>query len=322
MKYTKPPLTLEQQADLLRQRGMAGNRALMIERLGVVNYYRLSGYWHPFRAPDPADPSKRLDAFKPGTTFDDIWNRYVFDRRLRLITMDAIERIEIAVRTQLASRHACTHDLFAYASSDPQFLPYLKQEDYGGFVGPILGEVARSKETFVKHFFATYGDSHRYLPIWMATEVMTFGTMLTLFRAIDANVKRQVTTSFGIHDTVFDSWLLTLNTVRNICAHHGRLWNRELGVKPQIPAPAKHPEWHRPVPVGNDRIFGVLTLMKYCLDRLAPQSRWALRLIQLLGDFPNIPRPSMGFPANWQACPIWSLPNIAPHQISGDGDGI
>ncbi|HUO09960.1 MAG TPA: Abi family protein [Phycisphaerae bacterium] len=302
-------------------RGMIGDKALMVERLGAVNYYRLSGYWFPFREVDPADPSKRLDTFKAGTCFSDVWNRYTFDRRLRLIAMDAVERIEIAVRSSLALRHSCTHSPFAYASDDPQALPFLKQKDYGGFIGPILQEQARSKETFIMHFTTVYGDAHRYLPIWMVTEIMTFGTMLTLFRSSSSKIQREVAKPFGVHDTVFDSWLLSLNTIRNICAHHGRLWNRELGVKPLIPSRAKQPQWHVPVTVNNDRIFGVLTILKYCLDRIAPQSQWSARLFQLLSEYPNVPRASMGFPANWCNCPIWSLSNNTG-VVHGSGDGI
>jgi len=103
--------------------------------------------------------------------------------------------------------------------------------------------------------------------------------------------------------------LLAINTVRNVCAHHGRLWNRELGTKPKIPA--KDPAWNTPVTVGNDRVFGGLTLCKWSLDRIAPQSRWADRLRDLLEEFPAIPLVSMGFPTNWQQCPIWAPPAAA-----------
>lgn len=111
MRYAKPPRTLEEQADLLLSRGMKGDRAAMIARLAVVNYYRLSGYWHPFRNPG-------ADTFRPNTTFDSVWQRYAFDRRLRLLVMDAIERIEVAVRTRLA--YCLAHqsgDPFAYATN-------------------------------------------------------------------------------------------------------------------------------------------------------------------------------------------------------------
>ena len=98
VKYTKEPLTFEQQADRLIRRGMQGDRELIVARLASVNYYRLSGYCYPFRNLD--------DTFRPGTTFAAVWQRYVFDRRLRLLVMDAIERIEVAVRFQLAYHHA------------------------------------------------------------------------------------------------------------------------------------------------------------------------------------------------------------------------
>ncbi len=92
---------MQKQADLMISRGIVGDRELIETRLSSVNYYRLSGYLYPFRNPD--------DTFKAGTTFEMVWQRYAFDRRLRLLVMDAIERIEIAVRSQLACHHALNH---------------------------------------------------------------------------------------------------------------------------------------------------------------------------------------------------------------------
>ena len=89
MIYAKPALTFEAQADLL-----AANRDELIARLKAVNYYRLSGYLYPFR-------DLPNDTFRPGADLDTVWRRYNFDRRLRLILLDAIERIEVAVRTRL-----------------------------------------------------------------------------------------------------------------------------------------------------------------------------------------------------------------------------
>lgn len=296
MKYDKSPLSFDQQVEQLIRRGMVGDRGLMKSRLAAVNYYRLSGYWHPFLNPD--------NNFKTGTSFETIWNRYVFDRRLRLLVMDAIERIEIAVRSQLACHHANNHDAFAYSDS-PKSLPKMTSTEHGDFVTRVQEEVSRSKEQFVKHFQQKYGDQHSFLPVWMVTEVMSFGTTLTFFRGASHNVKQSVASTFGMPSVVFDSWLLTLNTVRNICAHHGRLWNRENGIKPFIPRLPEYPDWHTPVKVENNRIFAILTICRYCLNRIAPQSRWPQRLQDLLVEFPTIPLPIMGFPANWMRSPIW-----------------
>ncbi len=310
MKYAKPPLTFEQQADLLIQRGMAGDRALMVSRLGSVNYYRLSGYWFPFRRDD--------ETFKPGTSFETVWDRYVFDRRLRLLVMDALERVEVAVRSQLAYHHAHGYGAFAYATN-PNSMPKLDAHRYNDFLQRIDEETIRSKEPLVDHFHRKYGASHRRLPVWMATEVMTFGSVLSFFRGASHRIKQSVASVFGMPETVFNTWLMTLNAVRNICAHHGRLWNRELGVKPMIPRRDVYPTWHSPVRVPNNRVFVVLTICRHCLARIAKQSRWPDRLRALLDDFPRIPRANMGFPPNWEECPIWSP--LAPPTDKMGGSG-
>jgi abortive infection bacteriophage resistance protein len=273
MKYTKPPLSVPKQADLLISRGMVGDRDLMIARLSSVSYYRLTGYWFPFRMAE--------DQFRAGTSFDEVWRRYVFDRRLRLLVMDAIERIEIAVRTQLSLHHSHEHGPFGYAT-DPASLPELKGTRHSEFLQRVHEEIDRSKEYFVKHFRTKYGDHHDDIPIWMAAEVLSLGTVLTFYRGTSGHMQQQVAASFGMPGVVFDSWLLTLNTVRNICAHHSRLWNRELGTKPKIPRQKNYPDWYIPAAMDNGRMFAVLTICRYCLQRIAPQSHWPERLRSLL----------------------------------------
>lgn len=296
MNYSKPPLTLDEQGDLLIARGMTGDRDLMIERLGTVNYYRLSGYWHPFR-------NHPGESFWSGTSFDAVWDRYEFDRGLRLVVMDAVERIEVAVRTQLAYQHAHRwHDPFAYAQN-PAALPGLSTNQRGRLLETIREETENSRETFVKHFRTKYGECHDFMPVWMASEIMTFGSILTFYRGAATETRRAVAALLDVHDTVVESWLLALNTIRNICAHHARLWNRELGIKPKIPERKR--EWHEPVEVANERVFGILTICRYCLARIAPRDRWADRLRVLLAEHPKVPRIAMGFPAEWVNSAIW-----------------
>jgi len=167
----------------------------------------------------------------------------------------------------------------------------------------LRDEYDNSHEQFIKHFKALYGDAHTLPPYWIITELMAFGTLLTMFRGVPQSVKREIAGRFGVNAKVLESWLKTLNIIRNICAHHGRLWNRELGFKPMIPK--KDPKWHEPAEVTNDRVFGVLTILKCMLDDVAPQSAWTDRLLRLLDEYSDLPRNRMGFPANWQDCPIW-----------------
>ena len=295
MQYTKPALTFPEQADQLLDRGLTGDRDTIISRLEAVSYYRLSGYWYPFRNPD--------NSIRPGTTIDKIWRRYVFDRRLRILTMDAIERVEVAIRTDVVYHFSHIYGPFGY--TDRFNLPYLLPKQHGEFLRRIRKETGRSKEVFVGHFLEKYGDHHDFLPLWMAAEIMTFGGLLTLFRGLDNPIKKDIAGKYDLPDRVFFSWLRALNAIRNTCAHHGRLWNRELGYKPTIPKQRKHPEWHEPVKVENNRVFCLLTILKYMLNRIAPQSNWPDRLGELLVEYPEIPLVPMGFPTSWRECSIW-----------------
>lgn len=294
MKYVKPALTFDEQTDLLLGRGMVAERPDLLSRLRSVSYYRLSGYWYPFRLED--------DTFREGTTLAAVWSRYTFDRRFRLLVMDAIERVEICLRTELV--YCLAHEQGAFGYSDSANLPGLSAEKYAKFIEQACDDYGRGREMFVKHFRTTYGADHPYPPYWVITELMTFGTLLTLFRGSPSAIKKRIAARFGVADKVFESWLGALNVVRNICAHHGRLWNRELGYKPMIPR--KDARWHEPVEVPDDRAFGILTILRYLLDDIAPQSGWTGRLEELHVEYPAVPRRSMGYPDDWRDCPIWA----------------
>lgn len=297
MKYKKPPLTFEQQAERLLDRGMiVSDRKQLIERLSDVSYYRLSGYWYPFKQKD--------DSFKPGTTFEMIWQRYIFDRQLRLLVMDAVERIEVAIlRTQMVEYFTLKYSPFGYIDKR-NFNPKFSADDHNRLLAGIRDTVLHSKEIFVTHFFSKYG-SETDLPLWMAVEVMSFGNLFTFFRNLDQADKQILAQRSGVVPKVLDSWLHMFNYVRNLCAHHGRLWNRELSISPLIPDRRHQLQWHQPVRIDNRRVFAVLTIARYLLKQIAPQSRWHHRLADLLNRYPTIPLVSMGFPHNWLDCPIW-----------------
>ena len=142
------------------------------------------------------------------------------------------------------------------------------------------------------------------MPLWMAAEVMTFGNMLTFFRMLKMRDKKAIARDFGINADTFETWLKSLNFVRNVCAHHGRLWNRHLAIAPGIPN--KDPRWHeKRYPIVPHRIYSVLCILKQLIDVIAPQSRWPERLKGLLAEFPGIHRLSMALPTGFEHSLIW-----------------
>ena len=140
--------------------------------------------------------------------------------------MDALERVEVAVRTQLVCHFSTIHGAFGYL--DRNKLPGLNHAKYTQWMTESAGEIKRSKEAFVTHFKNKYGDKHTMPPIWMLAELMSFGRMLTFFNGVDATIRSNIAKEYRVPDAVLRSWLLALNVVRNICAHQGRLWNQEL----------------------------------------------------------------------------------------------
>lgn len=295
MKYTKPALSYADQAQQLIDRGLVCDRDELIERLKSVNYYRLSGYLYPFREPD--------DTYRPGTTLEKVWRRYTFDRRLRVLVLDGIERVEICIRTELAYELAHAQGPFGYLQAAN--LPGLKPAEYNTFTVRLTDEYNRSKERFIEHFKNKYGTDHNLPPIWMAVELMSLGSLFSLYRGSPPGIRKSVAARFGVKEHVLVSWLRTLNTVRNICAHHSRLWNKEVGVTPAFPN--KDPRWTTPVPVSGRRMFAVLSILAYMLEIAAPQSEWRGRLLDLFDMYPDVPRGSMGFPADWEQSTIWSV---------------
>ncbi|WP_169709598.1 Abi family protein [Deferrisoma camini] len=305
MRYEKPFLTYEAQAQRLLERGMQADPEQLVQTLQQVNYYRLSAYWYSFREADPDDPTGkiRLNRFREGTRFQDVWSRYTFDRQLRVLVMDAIERAEIAIRTRAVHLFCEAHGPFGYLDLS-NFHRQWKTSDHTSWLLGMQKRVEHAREEFVRHYRTRYTEE-RHLPFWMLSSLMTFGDLFTFCRNLQKPMLRKLAEEFGLVDDILKSWLQVLNFVRNVCAHHGRLWNREMPIKPKIPRGRKHPEWHNPVKVPDNRIFGVLTVLRYLMNQVAPQSRWSCRLVRLLKNYPELSREAMGFPENWAQCPIW-----------------
>jgi abortive infection bacteriophage resistance protein len=301
MEYTKPALTYEAQADQLLQRGLQADREELIRRLQAVSYYRLSGYLHTFRELDAQE--ERTDRFYANTNLKEIWSRYCFDRRLRVLTLDAIERIEVSIRTKLTYHFSRIHGPFGYC--DEAKLPNLKIGEYLEWRTSLQKETARSKEDFKKHFVKKYGDNHRNLPLWMLTEIMTMGSLLTFSRGVERDILQRVAGEYGLVDEVALSWLRSLNAARNICAHHCRFWNRTLGYVPKLPNPKKYPEWHGASKIRTDRPGIIFFMCRHLLCLISSTSQWRNRVEKLFEENSNIPLAQMGLPADWKLHPLW-----------------
>ena len=289
MHYTKPALTFDEQMDLLRQRGLAipdGERAT--RWLQKVSYYRLSAYCLPFKDGEP---------FRAGTDFNDVAGLYIFDRKLRLLVLDAIERIEVAIRTAIT--YEIAHAYGAFGHSDPgNFAPGF---EHGRFMDELGVEERRAKDTFANHFRKKY-TSESHLPVWMATELLSFGTVSKLYGALAPALKQKIATEYGVDEQFLRSWLHALTYLRNVCAHHKRLWNRQFAIRPRFPS--RNLAWPHQVP-DNSRLYGMLVVLRHMLRVASPGCQWRQRLWVLLDTHPEVPLDAMKIPADWRGRNLW-----------------
>lgn len=291
--FNKPALTCAEQVAQLQRRGMVIADPAQAEfYLGQLNYYRLGAYWLPF------ENNHEAHTFKPSTRFEDVLNLYVFDRELRLLMLDAIERIEVAVRAQWVYQLAHRHGTHAHLDAT---LAY-RTDRWQKHLRKLREEVERSDETFIKHLIATYLED--LPPVWAVCEVMSLGSLSHWFHNLKPMpTRRAIAASFGVDDGVLQSWLHHLTFIRNLCAHHARLWNREFTITPQAPRskPATLAGQFQP---GSRRLYNTFALTLYMLDKVSPASTWRERLKALIAHH-GINVAAMGFPTDWASRAIW-----------------
>jgi abortive infection bacteriophage resistance protein len=290
--------------------------ALAETYLNRIGYYRLSGYWFPYRdSKTVGGVTNVLDTFRPGTKFSEIVDLYVFDKKLRLLMMDVIERIEIALRVQitlqLGKRGALAHrETLALAgkfSVRPNRVTGLTE--HHEWLARHDAAFDRSKEEFAKHFKNKYAGEKP--PIWIAAEVWDFGAMSVLFSGMQHLDQTAVSKTFGILDpNVMRSWLRLINVARNICAHHSRFWNKPNAARPAWPTSSDCPDLGH---IEHDtnaktRVYGLACVCAYLLRTINPNSGWSVRFKAAIASFPSstiINLKSAGFPNNWDKANLW-----------------
>ena len=285
-QQSKRWLSIDDQIVLLRDRGMhivdAEDAAHL---LSTVGYYRLSGYWYPYRKHDPSRPGRRLSQFYEGTELTEVEALYTFDRKLKLVLLSGIERIEVALRARIG--HVLgEHGPLCYKSPS-SFRPSF---NHSKWLDTIQGRVgrARGRDDFIDHHDEHYDGK---IPIWVLTDVLDFTDLSILYSGMNSADQRAVADWFHVtmrpgasksargrwtKNPPLANWLEHLTVVRNVCAHHSRLWNRQL---PPVGTSARirHLDVFKEIPQDQhqiERVFGTICIITYLLSTISPENTW------------------------------------------------
>lgn len=176
---------------------------------------------------------------------------------------------------------------------------------HAGWLAGVETELGRARETFIEHYKTKY-EGFPSVPIWMATEVMSLGSVSKMVKGMHASDQKSVATRFGLAAPVFSSFLHAISVVRNICAHHSRLWNRVLGVRPALP---RSGPWQNMPQAPSDRIFFMLLVIRTLLVHTSVnRDGWRDEVSNILRPMLADPvtQARMGAPSNWESHPLWT----------------
>jgi abortive infection bacteriophage resistance protein len=325
--FTKPAIPPSEQLNCLKARGLIiQDEVQALAFLSHVSFFRLTPYMRPFQVKGSEHQ------FKEYVRFEQLIQLYSFDRHLRLLAIDAIERIEVSIRAHLSNElsgygahwylnaghfknnyqhsrliqtirdkqksafedyHDDCRQIEQIYTADPSYKNYLKDK--------------RKKESYARHYALTYHQPE-LMPTWAMLEELSLGELSHFYKALAKDKdKKKVAQGFGLYPPILESWLHTLTVIRNICAHHSRLWNRELSIKPINPIKKDFcwPHYlnteHR-----HTRLSIVLSILYHMMKIIHPQTTWGEQLFSLFETFPEIPIKDMGLPATWSQDDFWN----------------
>lgn len=287
----KPYKTIDEQVEILKDRGLIISDEDYAKRcLTQLNYYRLSGYTLTLR---------KNNSFYKNITFENVMDIYNFDRQLKLYVLNYLKDIEISLRTHIG------YILGSMDSDKPAYLNagcYISDAHYNRVLEELKDALADSKnEAFVKHHQTKYRGS---LPSWVMVETLSFGALSRLFSSLKQDIKCDICDAYynQIRPQVVENLLEGLVVLRNICAHHSRIYNRGI---PNTPKMSK---------VDNDffidngyernEIGKKLFFRLVIIDRLIEDANFLSKMISdidaLSYKYPFVQLRHYGFKADWK----------------------
>ena len=303
MRYIKPTFSHPQLLEILKDWGVEVlDETEAVKQLEHMEFFKYKTYCIPLRT---YFKDEQVRISRDRLQFSDVIELYNFDRKLRFLVLDALEKIELSLRSSAVRHLAITYGAVGYVDD----ILYKSEEMHKNFLNQLNGAIKsriNHGDSIFREFKEKYPGSV-FPPLWMSVEVMTFG-MLT--RWLDDLSKRSdrhaIASRYGVNQEVFFSIFKNLVLLRNVCAHHEPIWNfvfakpYKLPRKPELLSSTVNPSKRR-------FLYNTLVVLCYLSQIISPISNWKERLIAVLDEQSVIDLAVLGFPENWKKRPLWEL---------------
>ena len=296
MSYTKQPLDTSDIIGTLKERGLAiADEEKAMSFLNHVSYFRFATYLRPM------EDDATTHHYKPNASFEKAVMLYEFDTKLRQLLFAAIQQIEISLRSKVINKFSLAYGAMWFLDSSLA----TDKHKFAENLSTLERELQRSKDDFIKEHFVKY-NMNGYPPAWKLIELTSFGCLTKLyFNFSDTAVKKKIAREYSVpQHEILESWMKSINALRNACAHHSRIWNRVMPVMPQMPSSLNHP-WIGKRPLLANRLYAILCCVIYWLNTISSDNTLAKDFKELLDTYPNIDTRAMGFPEDWKSEPLW-----------------
>lgn len=295
-EYSKPALTLADIIERLKSNGLdIHDESEALRKLGVVSYFRIAAYLRPM------EDDKETHHFKLGSTLENAFALYEFDTKLRQLIFAAIQEIEIALRAKVIQHFSLAYGPFWFTDVNLSANERLFAQN----LSAIDRELERSREDFIKAHFKKY-IKPAFPPAWKTLELASLGTLSKLYYNFsDKKVKKAIAREFNLpNHEILESWMRSIASLRNCCAHHARIWNRSLSATPQMTGKIRG-NWINHTDIDSNRLYAVLCCTAYWMESINGKSHFVSGLKNLIAKYPMVDVAAMGFPVGWENEPLW-----------------
>lgn len=280
-KSYQPPISIDKQIENLVSLGLEiEDTSYAKDVLNRVSYYCLIKAY--------SITLKEDGRYIEGTTFENIVELYLFDMEFRHILFSLIEHIEVYLRAVITNYYSLEYGNFGYKNLNN----YGKNNYQKNTLDELEREINRNRKSpFIRNFKDNYEGGE--IPLYAAIEVASLGTLSKMYKNMKNDDKKAISTTFGVDYVYLESWIENLAYVRNICAHHGRLYGSKLTKTPKL-----YKEYLKKG-VSNNTIFASILNLKVLAEN-KHYNEFHSKLSKIIDKYPLVDLQHLGFVNNWQ----------------------